>query len=434
MSHLSLLERARKEFWSLSPANALYFLILLFLPTQLGRHFWPDFSFVLGLRADYLSPTLYFTDVLIILLFTFWFLSSLKKPKALKFKLPVSVAVFALLLLVGIFLSKSPLPGIYGLLKLVEFSFFGLYTAKNVKSLKMIAIPFSLGLVFESTLTIAQYFNQGSLGGLLYFLGERAFNSQTPGIANASLNGSLILRPYATFSHPNVLAAYLVISMTLILFYFRKTVRYPLLFIGTAALFLTLSRAAVLAWAVVFFIWLVKSFWRSEKTKIIFFLIATIALIYFSPLYSRFSSLSLVDATIESRIALSKAALDMFSKKPILGVGLGNFLPSLPFFVGSDGNVFYLQPVHNIFLLVLSETGIIGLGFFIWFLFKTFRRVTRRSTLALVLFSEILILGFFDHYFLTLQQGQLMFALILGILWSVSSGYLNPKQGRRRGS
>src|SRR3989338_9410931 len=57
--------------------NALFFLTLLFLPTQLGRHFWPSFSYILGIRTDYLSPTLYLTDILILLLFIF-FIASLK--------------------------------------------------------------------------------------------------------------------------------------------------------------------------------------------------------------------------------------------------------------------------------------------------------------------------------------------------------------------
>lgn len=321
-------------------------------------------------------------------------------------------------LLSGIFLSKSPLAGLFGLLRLAELLFLGFYTIKNIRNLKPVVYALSIGLTFESALAIAQYFNQGSLNSIFYFLGERTFNSQTPGIANASLNGSLVLRPYATFSHPNVLAAYLVLSMTFILFSFRKTLKYPLLLVGTAALFLTLSRVAILIWIVAFSFWLIKKFWISSKIKIVFFLIATIALVHFSPLYTRFSSLSLTNEGVESRILLSKAAVDMVLDKPILGVGINNFLINLPLYEKPTGSIFHLQPVHNIFLLVLAETGILGFGFFMWFLFKTFRKVLKRNAFALILFSEILLLGSFDHYFLTLQQGQLMFVLVLGLCWS----------------
>src|SRR5438105_4334390 len=49
------------------------FLLLFLLPTQLGKHFWPEFSFVQGLRIDYLSPTLYVTDMLVGILFVLKF-------------------------------------------------------------------------------------------------------------------------------------------------------------------------------------------------------------------------------------------------------------------------------------------------------------------------------------------------------------------------
>ena len=41
----------------------LLFLFVLLIPTQLGKHFWPEWSRVVGIRVDYLSPTLYFLDL-----------------------------------------------------------------------------------------------------------------------------------------------------------------------------------------------------------------------------------------------------------------------------------------------------------------------------------------------------------------------------------
>src|SRR3989344_6346282 len=54
--------------------NVLLFLTILFLPTQLGRHFWPEFSFIYSLPIDYLSPTLYLWDLLVVLLWTVFLL------------------------------------------------------------------------------------------------------------------------------------------------------------------------------------------------------------------------------------------------------------------------------------------------------------------------------------------------------------------------
>ncbi|MBI3069719.1 MAG: hypothetical protein HYY87_00240, partial [Candidatus Levybacteria bacterium] len=185
----------------------IFYLVLLFLPTQLGRHFWPEFSHVLGVRVDYLSPTLYLSDILVVFLLLFSFGRKVYK-KSLNFKfqfrfnrIQISNFKFAqwlflfftLLLIIGILRAKNPMAGWYGLLKFFEFFFFGLYVVKQKISFAKIALVFSLGVIFESFLAIAQYFQKGSMGGLFYFFGERAFTSQTPGIANASINGELML-------------------------------------------------------------------------------------------------------------------------------------------------------------------------------------------------------------------------------------------------
>jgi len=62
----------------------LLFLTILFLPTQLGKHFWPQFSYIYSLRVDYLSPTLYFWDILVMGLLSVWVL---RKPEINKFAL-----------------------------------------------------------------------------------------------------------------------------------------------------------------------------------------------------------------------------------------------------------------------------------------------------------------------------------------------------------
>jgi len=59
--------------------QVLFSLLLVFLPTQLGLHFWPGWALVLGRRLDYLSPTLYVTDILIVFLLIRWVFEKRKK-------------------------------------------------------------------------------------------------------------------------------------------------------------------------------------------------------------------------------------------------------------------------------------------------------------------------------------------------------------------
>jgi len=35
----------------------------------------------------------------------------------------------------------------------------------------------------------------------------------------------------------------------------------------------------------------------------------------------------------------------------------------------------------------------------------------------LIALSAILLIGFFDHYWFTLQQSQLLFSIVLGLIW-----------------
>ena len=46
----------------------LYLIFVFLLPTQLGKHFFPPYSYLNGVRVDYLSPTIYLTDILVFLL------------------------------------------------------------------------------------------------------------------------------------------------------------------------------------------------------------------------------------------------------------------------------------------------------------------------------------------------------------------------------
>jgi O-antigen ligase len=485
--------------------NTLYYFLILFLPTQLGRHHWPDFSYILGIRVDYLSPTIYFTDIMVGLLFMLWMInknskSEYRNPKQsqntknkkpqrferLRFKhlnlfraSNFVLLIFVFYLLVNIYLSGRIVGGLYSLLKILEMAFVAYYTAKFIISrsvLQKVITVLGIGVVAESVLAIVQYFNQGSIGSVLYYLGERTFNASTPGIANASLSGELVLRPYGTLPHPNVLAGYLLVGMTMVLFSLKSTYRHceamkwlrqslskkslnkdcfatlamtTALIIGTIALILSMSRVAIVLWVVVLAYFLsphlirhsglsrvslikplsdsgVALLPRMTKVAVLFLVVGVISILAFSPLSSRFTNIKITDESIVQRSVLIESSIVMIKSHPLFGVGLGNFLPTLaqmqkPLMVST-----YLQPVHNIFLLVAAETGLIGLGFFTWFLWKTFRRIknyeSRSKELLYVLFFIILITGMGDHYWLTLQQGQLLFAFVIGLCYNPHYG------------
>ncbi len=412
--------------------NLLLFLTVLFLPTQLGRHFWPEFSFVYSLPIDYLSPTLYFWDILVFLLCVAFVLQG-KHINRLALNL-----LFFFLLAQSLSLLFKPINLGAGLVRLEQYlvsGLFGIYVASvKWKALNtMVFWPLALSILGESVLAILQFFKGGTLG--FWILGERTFSISTPAIAKFDFQGIQFLRPYATFPHPNVLAGFLVIGTCVSWIMYpargearqrrhgsrwKRTLFALTMLLSSLATFLTVSRVAILAGVVVSMI-LLKGKWKMILLGVILLL---------SPvLFTRFSAVFNFDnLTILRREELSEVALRMFVSSPIFGAGLNNFIPeaSDKLLVGPSR---FLQPVHNIFLLSLAETGVLGvlgllglIGYPIWKIYRLSPKPYPLNPILLI-WGTVIFLGLFDHYFLTLPQGYRM----LFLLWGLSISMLKFK-------
>jgi O-antigen ligase len=410
----------------------LFYLLVLLLPTQLGKHFWPQFAFVFGLPIDYLSPTVYLTDLLILTVLASWGLSNFKRPKR-----PVFFLSCLLFLLINVLLARSPGVGVYKLVKLAELFSLGFYIVETRPRLSSIASCLSWAVIYSSLIAIGQFLNREALGGLFWWLGERSFSIMTPGIARADFGGRLVLRPYSIFPHPNVLAGFLLVSLVLISVKAgqkrKKWLFWPAFILGLTAIFLSFSRAVwltgllLIGWKSKFLTLnknrkntMTKDFLgrlpQMIKVNQKFFLIIVVlgAVFYFI-----FFLFPLDSFSISRRLELSQSALLMIKKKPFFGVGLGNFLVQLPYFWQAKEGIRFIQPVHNIFLLVAAEAGLIGLMIFLWLVFKTFKKLLEINSQPLMIsFLVILLTGMVDHYWLTLQQGQLLFTMVLGLAWT----------------
>lgn len=396
-------------------------MLVLFLPDQLGRHVWPKFAFVLGLRIDYLSPTLYLSDIFIIL-FIFSRLI-LSKNIFLNKKL---LAFIFLFLAIGIFLAKSPFEGAYSLIKLGEFLSLGFALFdffKKEKSARLLFYGLGSSVLTEGVIGILELLKQASLNGFFYWLGERNFTAQTPGIANASLNSVLVLRPYATFPHPNVFAGFLFFALILVFLQIKKlTLKEEIFaglvfFIGSLALFLTLSRVGIFLFLTfVGFLFFKRLISRRIKISLLFIFILFLFFLFFkTELFYRFFFFAPAD--INDRLHLLNLSFKMFFKNPIFGVGLGNFLPNIVVYDPIFSQKLFIQPVHNVFALILAETGIVGLLFILFLCIKLILFFYKnKNFLSLFIFLSILFWGQFDHFFLTLQQGELISVLTISFI------------------
>ncbi len=411
----------------------LFFLLILLLPTQLSKHLFTDNSIIYGIRVDYLLPQIYITDIIIFTLFICSVISN-KKDKLRNYipkKYLISFILIGLFLIFNFVFSIDKISWLLKFLKLVEAMFIISYIMFENISYKQSFRVLAFCILYSSGLAIWQFINQASIGGLFWLLGERIISIYTPGAAKAEIFGKLYLRTYSTFSHPNSFAGFLTIlspiflSMSLIskknidkIFYFVVSI------ILLLALILTFSRLSIvlsLGGLVIILYWFFKKNIIKKNIFIVWSFTFIVFLLGFNKMiFARFSSLFIDNLTLIQRMELNNATIKIIKDNYIFGVGLNNFLKYLPVYSEYAKTHAFYQPVHNTFLLIVAETGLLGLSLTLFLFLKLFQKIIIKKSIFkvvyLVIYLQIIVLFMFDHYFFTLQQNILLFAVLIGFI------------------
>ncbi len=391
-------------------------LVFLFLtlPSQVGKHFWPDFASIFSLRVDYFSPTIYLWDLLLVGLLIMW---SFRQVKINQWGLSLWL-VYLLSQILSLIFTKNLEIGLVRLEQLVLMGGFGVYLASQdwSKLKPAMVLGLTLGLLLQAVLSIYQFGTGQTLGW--WWIGERSFNLNTTGIATFNWYGQVFLRPYGSFPHPNVLAG--VSLLMLLALVLAEGRRWWVLGITSMIVLLTFSRTAIMA-----LIGLSVVLWNGVNRWLIGLLIIASPLL----LVRFWSALNFDYLSWLRRNELAEAAQLIWMNNLWFGVGLNSFIVEMANNQLISGANRFLQPVHNIGWLLLVETGIVGLlGFGIMVggvLFKLWRY--RSNKLVFILWCGWLTIawvGLLDHYWLTLAQGQRMlwcwWGLSLAIIVKIS--------------
>ncbi len=409
----------------------LVFLWLLFIPTQLGWHFWPEWSHVMGLRVDYLSPTLYFLDILwvgmMLKLQTSNFKLQTKKSKNL-----LNYLIVFIFILINIFVAQNHWEAGYRWIRIFQWIItfkFILNNKKLFKEMLMMVLPF--WIVGESLLGLAQVINGGSINGIFYWLGERRFSYISIGVAQISYLGEGLIRAYGTFSHPNSLAGFMLISLIVYMRYQNikhqtsniklKRIQYwMVVFCGILGIILAGSRVVGML-LVILFLYAIRGghigppLHKIMGTILIF---GGVIILIFSLISNNYRISDFVGGWdsegMSKRGGLMVASIKMIGDNPLFGVGAGNFLVRLPEYQRNSG-VFWLQPVHNIIILIITEFGIVGILILIKLQTLNFKLQIKNKK-NLITLGIILVTGMVDHYWLTLPQNIWLLCVVLGMV------------------
>ena len=182
-------------------------------------------------------------------------------------------------------------------------------------------------------------------------------------------------RPFGTIIHPVFMGAVMG-SLGLMAVALGLTLKRSLLKVAalgmalvcTLPLYLAHTRAALVAFVLVVLVMVAVAIahrqlqWRSVGRICVVLLIA--AAVFWPQLtkvWSENFNTGHFSEEVESRKELNDLAGRMIDDHPVLGVGLNNFeLVMGPY--EKYGIIFFDNPVHNVYLLYLSETGIVGLA------------------------------------------------------------------------
>ncbi len=295
---------------------------------------------------------------------------------------------------------------------------------------KYLAITLACVEIIQLIVGILQFYMESSVG--LKILGESQFKIFTDNFAKLYSDAGYYIRVYGTLPHANILGGVLVICSIFNLYLLNKNIHkylkiaFSLLYIITAIVIgLTFSRNAILAYIISTTIFLTLNLFKYSFSKNLLAIVTVILSIIITtlivnPLIS--ARLNIKDQSITDRYLYNKAAINMIIRNPISGVGLGNSVLQLNKYSDHKFNSTETQPIHNSYLAIISEWGIVGLATIIayfWLIYKTFwlYAKTKSSQLAAIIsiLIAISILGIFDHYPYTYFPFTLLVIIICGI-------------------
>lgn len=445
------------------------FLLFIFsLPFQKRIEFLHPGSFDFGSYIDYTTVVLYINDFLLVATLAFFVAQSILKRKMLSTLREFVHDPFFIIL--TIFLLAQAIAFSFHPTTVAAASLLDIALACSLAYLasKIVRRPNAVWLLFyaiilagfyQSLIALSQFVLQHSVG--LSVLGESPFDVTTLNVAKIVVDGTTYVRAYGTFPHPNVLASFLAVSTatTLVTFFtFREKILKQwsktlfwivLILVQFVAALLTFSRSGLSFLALLcgfFGVLFLTQNERSEqdvvikkKVRIFFFLVGSLFFVFIVALWSPLSTRGTLqdshgDNAISERALLQDVSRETIPHSPIVGTGPRSFLQNIQRYTTSHNlslASWQSQPVHNIYLLIATESGLAGLGSFIVLIvfvltqivrgvLKKEAKVLQPQLLAMLCILGYLAVGLIDHHPWDIHQSLFTFFFFVGVASGLS--------------
>lgn len=273
-----------------------------------------------------------------------------------------------------LFLLRPHPNSLFGIMTLGEITLAYLLLRNILQKRDLYYIPYLLSsiLIFQTLVGLVQFITGGNVGIL-----AESINIDFPYGLTAS-EEEVLYRVSGIATHANTFAMFLMIAIPYA-YFFRHVLSKVLIITWSVVLFLTYSR---LAWVIGFFEIIALSLMHfrvrmvTKLSLLILTVLSIMLVIIVSPLL--LIRLETIPEALEEngslgiRIKTYQEAWHQLSQFPILGVGLNMYLKNFVEDPVTDlfkfGQVSPYQKIHNFFLEVATESGIVGFLIFLGFI------------------------------------------------------------------
>ena len=347
------------------------------IPLQVGTHlYYREKEAAVGALGG-LSVSA--TTVVLAGLYVSWLIRSLLRKDLRRqpgHQINIALLTYIAINIVSVFIAQDTSLALFEVILLLESSLLFFYVANLVRSPRDVGFVVScllLGCLVESAIMIVM---RATVTPATFW------NLPIHLHADWGRHGSF-MRVGGTVGSPNFAAGYLSVCLALAASVLLTNLsrRYKMLAtsvlgLGSVALILTGSRGGWIALVLAVFI-LGFGAWRRRGLSLKMPLVtAGLFLVLYWPFHNLISARVFGDdkGSAESRVPLMNLAFRIVEANPVLGVGANNFTVVMNRYLSPEFREGFLFAVHNKYLLVLAETGAIGLLAFLAFLLGTVRR------------------------------------------------------------